>query len=213
MKWKMITMKSLSEHKRNKLAVFAEDMKPRLLSFARKELGDVDLAYDAYQLALMDVLRKEETVDTFFKYDEKQRLSYLFKAVDWRCKMISRERNRKKVGSYYPLDERRDGTDTYYNPETTAVNTEHRAKLLEGMEQLTEKQKEAIQLVHIEGLTLRAAGRKAGVSDMAVFYRLESAYKKLGTNFGEIPEAVDPLPCPYCLKCKATNGHKPLVVK
>jgi len=83
--------------------------------------------------------------------------------------------------------------------------------MVKGIEKLTTKQREAVRLVYEEGLGVSEAARRLNLHHKSLQDLLKRAFRKLGLS--QVPEAVVPTACPYCLECKSTHGHKPLVME
>ncbi len=146
----------------------------------------------------MDWLRRG--VFEFGKFSEAQRYTALKLKIMDRAKNIVRSRRGATDITSLPFIDQR-----YRGGEQT------RPAMVKGIEKLTTKQREAVRLVYEEGLGVSEAARRLNLHHKSLQDLLKRAFRKLGLS--QVPEAVVPTACPYCLECKSTHGHKPLVME
>jgi RNA polymerase sigma-70 factor (ECF subfamily) len=127
---------------------------PLLRSFLRARLrADAEEAEDLLQETLIAILTKRDT------YDPAYPISAWIYAIA-RYRLIDHLRRQKRRGPHIPIDF---AEDVFETPEDEAVDAKRDVGRL--LELLPQKQRDAIRLVKLEGVSVRDAAARTGLSE------------------------------------------------
>jgi RNA polymerase sigma-70 factor (ECF subfamily) len=141
-----------------------EDVAPMLRQYLRRRFGDTDSVDDVLQDALISIHRARHSYDARRPFEP-----WLF-AIARNVAVSHRRRLRTRAAwEEYPGElPSVAGSLEAYGPDLEAI-----------LAKLSEPQREAFQLVQIDGLTVEAAAERAGITPGALKLRAHRAYKAL----------------------------------
>jgi RNA polymerase sigma-70 factor (ECF subfamily) len=162
-------MVQAQEGDRDAYRALLEDIRGALTGFLRRRLGDPEEVADVVQETLVSVHRARHTYDPARPFEP-----WLFTIA--RHTLVDHMRRRMRQTRWEVLA---DPTDAVA-PEESPVPE----RLAGALERLPVSQREAFELLKLEGLTVEAAAARAGTSTGALKVRAHRAYKALRALLG-----------------------------
>jgi len=141
-----------------------------LQSFLRKRLGDSPYIDDIIQEILIGIHRARHT------FDGSRPFMPWFHAIV-RYKTIDTMRRKKRIQGYEILDEKalEQYSETFEPTETNQLDEE----VLRALAALPAKQRKAVELMKLQGLSAKDAGAQMGMSETATKVSAHRAYESL----------------------------------
>ena len=145
------------------------DMAPPLLRFLRRRIADAHELEDVFQDTLMAVHRARHTYDPSRPFEP-----WLFAIA--RHVAVDHFRHRMVHASHEVLVEEL--------PEPAGDADPARPRLAEALDRLPQAQREAFEMLQLEGLSVAAAAARVGITTGALKVRAHRAYKALRALLG-----------------------------
>ena len=166
-------MESTQSGDRAAYATLLREVDAILTPYFRRRLRCVDTTCDVIQDTLMSVHSARHTYDP-----EKPFLPWLFAIA--RCRLVDHWRKQERHAGSEPLD----NVDTPDKSELSVGSSGSVAS--EALAELAQNDRDVIQLLKIEGLSLKEVAKKLQLTESAVKVRAHRAYQRLRNVFHRI---------------------------
>ncbi|HVM33273.1 MAG TPA: sigma-70 family RNA polymerase sigma factor [bacterium] len=153
-----------------------EEIGPLLLGYVRKRVYDPDQVMDAYQDLLLTLHKALPT------YDPKRPLGPWLFTVARNSLLVSLGRKRRILEREVQVEKLQDRAQAPAAEESEGLGDE----LYRALRGLPKMNRQAVELLKIQGLSLEEASRRLGISVPALKVRAHRGYEYLRKSLGEV---------------------------
>lgn len=151
---------------------FLRDLVPDLLAYLRRRLPNADDAHDVLQDALVNLHRSRHTYDPVRPVEPWVFAITLYAAIDHRRRMW-------RISAHEEPDEAGERASGWLHGSGRGADLAGLVDFERAMQALPASQREAFELLQVDGLSVEAAASRSGTTPGALKVRAHRAYKAL----------------------------------